>query len=179
MSADADFALHSDRLQLTPWRPGDVDLFRPLASDPAVLRYITDGVPFSEERVREFVSRQVSHFRDRGYCLWRLHERATSEFVGFCGLQSLPGTGEIEVGWWLHQAHWRRGLATEAAQVVIHDGLTRAGLRRIVAITRHDNVRSQQVMERLGMRYERDTVHNGVPVLLYALEQTSIGQDRR
>ena len=53
--------------------------------------------------------------------------------IGFCGLQPLDGTAETEIGWWLAQAWWGKGLATEAARAALRDGFERAGLKRIVA----------------------------------------------
>jgi len=90
--------------------------------------------------------------------------------IGFCGLQPLPETDEIEIGWWLARAWWGRGLATEAARAALHEGFTRAGLDRIVAIAQPANTASIRIMEKLGMRFERMTESRGVPVAMYACD---------
>jgi len=120
-------------------------------------------------RIQEFVGRQMACLRERGYCMWRLLEPDTDQMVGFCGLQPLASTPDIEIGWWVARSHWGRGLATEAARAVVCDGFERVGLDRIVTVALPAHGASRRVMEKLGMRYERDTQHKGINVVLYAL----------
>ena len=54
------------------------------------------------------------------------------------------------------------GYATEAANALITLGFGAMNLRRIVATTEHDNVPSQNVMRRLGMRLTRNPEHEPV-----------------
>jgi ribosomal-protein-alanine N-acetyltransferase len=89
--------------------------------------------------------------------------------IGFCGLQPLDATTEIEIGWWLARAWWGKGLATEAAREALRDGFQRARLERIVSIAMRENVASTHIMEKLGMKYERESTHRGVPVVLYSV----------
>jgi RimJ/RimL family protein N-acetyltransferase len=59
----------------------------------------------------------------------------------------------IEVAWHLHPDHQGRGLATEAAGAVLAAAAA-AGIEQVLALTDLDNVRSQAVAARLGMRDE-------------------------
>ena len=43
-----------------PWQPDDWLLLRPIATDPEVVRYISNGEPWPEERIREWAARQVA-----------------------------------------------------------------------------------------------------------------------
>jgi ribosomal-protein-alanine N-acetyltransferase len=165
--------LETVRMRLLPWQPDDWSLLRPLATDPEMMRYISDGKPWPDERIREFVGRQVAHFDRLGYCLWKLLLKESSEMIGFCGLQPLDGTPETEIGWWLARACWRQGLATEAARMALGDGFERAGLARIVAVALAANRASIHVMEKLGMNYEREMNHRGYNVVLYAVNRPS------
>ena len=91
--------------------------------------------------------------------------------IGFCGLQPLDGTPETEIGWWLARACWGQGLATEAARAALQHGFERAGLARIVAVALAANRASIHVMEKLGMKYEREMIHRGFQVVLYAVNR--------
>jgi RimJ/RimL family protein N-acetyltransferase len=139
------------------------------------MRYIEHGVAWPEERSRQFVERQMALVRERQFCLWKMLEKSSGAVIGFCGLQPLEGTPEIEIGWWLARAQWGRGLATEAARSALRDGFERAGLSRIVAIAQPANGASIRIMEKLGMRYERAYHHRGVSVELYAIDAPSAG----
>ena len=158
-------------MRLSSWQPDDWQLLRPIGTDPQVMRYISDGKPWPNEQIREFVGRQTSHFDRLGYCLWKLLLKETSEMIGFCGLQPLDGTAETEIGWWLARAWWGQGLATEAARAALMNGFERAGLARIVAVALAANQASIHVMGKLGMTYEREMVHRGLDVVLYAVNR--------
>jgi [ribosomal protein S5]-alanine N-acetyltransferase len=163
--------LETTRMRLLPWHADDWLLLRPIGRDPQVMRYISDGKPWPDERIREFVGRQINHFDRLGYCLWKLLLKETSEMIGFCGLQPLDGTAETEIGWWLARAWWGQGLATEAAHAALQGGFERAELRRIVAVALPANHASIHVMEKLGMKYEREMIHRGFEVVLYAVNR--------
>ena len=163
--------LETPRLRLLPWHEDDWLQLKPIAQDPEVMRYISDGQPWPDERIREFVARQVAGVEALGFCFWRLIDKNTQEMVGFCGLQPMVDTQDIEIGWWLARARWGKGLATEAAREAMRDAFERTGLRRIVAIAQPENLASIRVMEKLGMRFERETTHRGIRVVLYAIER--------
>lgn len=165
--------LENKRLKLEPWQEADWLQLKPIAQDPEVVRYISNGQPWPEERIREFAARQIASYRERGFCFWRLLPKDSSQLIGFCGLQPLAGTPEIEIGWWLARKWWGQGLATEAAREAMRDAFARAGLARIVAIAQPENRASIRIMEKLGMRYERDAVHREIPVVLYAIHRAA------
>jgi len=110
----------------------------------------------------------MSLFAERGYCLWKLVPKSGPTLIGFCGLQPLPETHEIEIGWWLARVCWGQGLATEAAKAALQDALGRVGLQRIVAIAQPANTASVNIMRKLGMHFERMIAPRGIPVVLYA-----------
>ncbi|HKS66049.1 MAG TPA: GNAT family N-acetyltransferase [Candidatus Acidoferrales bacterium] len=171
------FKLETEHLLLLPWRAEDWLQLRPIAQDPEVMRYISNGEPWTDERIRELVDRQISGFEQRGFCFWRLlhkpgeNQNDAGEMMGFCGLQPLDGTREIEIGWWLGRSWWGKGLATEAARAAMRDGFDRARLDRIVAIAQPENRASIHVIEKLGMLFERETTHRGFRVAMYSIER--------
>jgi RimJ/RimL family protein N-acetyltransferase len=59
-----------------------------------------------------------------------------------------------EVSWVLHPDHWGRGIATEAARILLRFGFEILGLHRIYATCDPRNVASARVMEKIGMGYE-------------------------
>lgn len=164
-------SLETPRLCLEPWLADEWIALRPIATDPEVMRYISNGLPWPEDQIREFVQRQIRHHSTRGFCLWKLVEKDNMRVIGFCGLQpvTIAERDEVEIGWWLARGMWGRGLATEAARVALADGFDHAGLQRIVAIALPANRASIRIMEKLGMQYERDAIHKGINVVIYAI----------
>jgi RimJ/RimL family protein N-acetyltransferase len=70
--------------------------------------------------------------------------------IGACGLMRRHGPGTLEIGYWVHVDHVRRGVATEAAAL-----LTEAGLAvepTVVIRCDEANVASAAVPRKLGYR---------------------------
>jgi len=67
-----------------------------------------------------------------------------------------------EVGFIVHPDHQGRGLATEAAQVMLRLGFENYHLHRIMARCDARNLASAGVMKRLGMRQEAHFIHNEI-----------------
>jgi ribosomal-protein-alanine N-acetyltransferase len=106
---------------------------------------------------------------------WTAHGFGTSlafsdgRCVGWSILQHslVAARGEVEIGWAVATALWGHGIATELGRHGL-DSATAAGFERVVAFTRPDNLASRRVMEKLGLHYERDFTHGGLPHVLYA-----------
>jgi len=172
------FWIETDRLVIRPWEPGDDAGFREMVGDPEMMRYISRGRRWDEERIAEFHARQRRHLASRGCCMGALVERASGGLAGVCGLQPMRTSDEIEVGWWVAKRLWGRGLATEGGAAALRFGWEKLGLRRVKAIAEPENLASLRVMEKLGLRFERRVISGelGLPppeidLVLYGIER--------
>ena len=113
------------------------------------------------------------------------------QFAGFIGLQTMnfvvPSVEQpaVEIGWRLSHAHWGKGLATEGARGVVRYAFATLQLRELVAITVPANLRSRNVMEKIGMKHipELDFDHPRIPEghplrahVLYALKKDALSE---
>ena len=178
--------LRSERLLLRRWRDEDREPFAALNADPEVMEHYPSTLTRPESDA--FVGRIESSFDANGYGLWAVELRVQARFIGYVGLAAAvfdaPFTPAVEVGWRLAREHWGRGFATEAAGVAAADGFGRLGLEEIVSFTATTNLRSQRVMQRLGMTRnpEEDFDHPRLPPghrlrrhVLYRLPRPKIG----
>jgi len=161
--------LETDRLRFATWSEEDWIEFRKIATDPLVVRYLGTGVPWPDERIREFVDRQCENWEKEGFCLWKLLPKDKDTLIGICGLQRLGDSPDVEIGWWLAPSHWGQGLATESALQAMAYGFEVANLERIVAIAQAANRDSLRVMDKIGMQFEREGVHKGIRVVVYTI----------
>jgi RimJ/RimL family protein N-acetyltransferase len=170
--------IETERLVLRAWDiVDDLDAYAAICADPEVMRFIGDGSTHtraeSAERLRAF---EVM-WEERGFGLFALELTKTGELIGFTGL-ALPDflpeiMPAVEIGWRLAQPHWGQGYATEAARAVLAFGFDRVGLERIVSVHAVGNDASANVMRKIGMHFERETVHpgNGRAVRVYAIDR--------
>lgn len=166
------------RLVLEPWEEGRREDFARATSVPEVVRYIGSGVTWSRGRADEVFDRNLRHWEEHGFGWRSAVERGTGAWQGFLGLNYVPegavdsSPDDVEIGWWLLPESWGRGLATEGAVAVRDEAFERVGLERIIGRYNPRNLASGRIMEKLGMRHERDSVtKDGVPVRIYALER--------
>ena len=153
--------LRTARLLLRRWRDADRALFAAMNADPVVMEHFP--AVLTREQSDALVDRNETHFDEHGYGLWAVE--ADGAFVGFTGLvwqtYDASFTPALEVGWRLARSAWGHGWATEAATAALARGLE--AVDSVVSTTALTNARSQQVMERLGMRRELEFEHPKVP----------------
>jgi [ribosomal protein S5]-alanine N-acetyltransferase len=162
-------SIETQRMCLSCWQPCDAVAFRPIAQDPLVMRYVNNGEPWSDAKVREFIARQMQHIARNGFCFWKIRRKPDGQLIGLCGLQALRlgSRWQVEIGWWLTPRNWGHGLASEAAGAVMREALKNLNIERIVAIAIPENYASRRIMQKIGMRYERNVRHRGFDVVLY------------
>jgi ribosomal-protein-alanine N-acetyltransferase len=129
----------------------------------------TLGGTRSDAETRAFLRGNLEHWARHGFGLFVFRDRVSGAFVGRGGLRhvDLGGKDEVELAYALMEAFWRRGLATEMAASVLKLGTDRLRLTDIVAFTLTTNIASRRVMEKLGLRFERDICHAGLSHVLY------------
>ena len=161
--------LETERLILDTWQSADWTAFRPIATDVEVMRYITGGVPWNDDQIRSFVDLQIESHRTQGFCRWKLLQKPDQNLIGFCGVGLWRHTVELEIGWWLAQPYWGRGMATEAALVALRDAFERVRLSRIVSIAMPENKASTRIMEKLGLEFDSEFENEGFRLVKYAI----------
>jgi RimJ/RimL family protein N-acetyltransferase len=161
--------IETDRLMLRPFTWDDLPELLRLRSDADVMRYIGGAgkhtPELTEQRLRFYMDCRERH----GFSMSPAIRKSDGEFIGWGGLQPLEESGEIEVGYGFDKPFWGHGYATELAAAWLRYGFEGAGLTRIVAVAIPENTASRHVMEKLGMKYEKNTVHYGHDCAMYAI----------
>ena len=163
----------------------DVGPLDEMDSDPEVMRYIGDGLvhPRTKTETAAIVAAANRRWDEKGYGWLAVTSRETGEFLGWVILavpEFLPEVlPAVEIGWRFLRRHWGHGYATEAARPLLGHGLTVCALERIVSIRHVDNVASQRVMEKLGLRFDHETVvpRTGQPVAVHAITRAEYDAD--
>jgi RimJ/RimL family protein N-acetyltransferase len=182
------------RLIARDWTAGDADAAFAIYGRDEVTRWLGPQPRRPVEslaQMRQVLDRHIARGREQpGFGLWAIELRTTGQVVGAVLLSPLPGDTEVEIGWHLNPDYWGAGYATEAGRgvVALAFGLNRAGpegvgpsrasraagpvLDSIHAVTDPDNLRSQAVCRRLGMRHLGQTdQYYGVTLELFTLSR--------
>lgn len=164
--------LRTERLILRPWKDADFAPFAAMSADPQVMEHF----PAMLDRAASgnVASILKSDLDIMGYGFWALELPGAAPFIGFTGIRPVtfhapfvpaPPAQAVEIGWRLAPAHWGKGYATEAARTALAHGFGALGLSEIVSFTTTTNLRSQAVMQRLGMTHDEadDFDHPSLP----------------
>jgi ribosomal-protein-alanine N-acetyltransferase len=129
-----------------------------------------DGAP-SLAQVRSLLVRDADHWKRHRWGPWMVRDAGTRAAIGRVGLKhcEVGGREEVELAWMVAADRWGEGLATEMAAEAVRVAFELLALPDVVAFTLVDNVASRRVMDHLGMAYERDIEHAGLPHVLYRL----------
>jgi RimJ/RimL family protein N-acetyltransferase len=157
---------------------GDLDDLAALHAEESFWRY-PFGRGWSRAETESFLERTIGRYRDTGMAVSAVVVASTGDLAGWAGLSVPTFLPEIlpavEVGWRLGERHRGRGYATEAGHAWIRYGFEVIGLESIVSIYEPENTASGAVMQRLGFKLDRETVHpeRGVRLHVMSLSRTA------
>ena len=139
------------RALLRRLREEDFPAFARMNADAEVMQYFPKLWSTAESR-RAF-DRINADFDERGFGIYALQVDAT--FAGIVGL-SIPSfqswfTPCVEILWRLRTEFWGRGLASEAAAMVLTMAEERLSFEEVFSFGVAQNSRSMRVMEKIGM----------------------------
>jgi len=129
----------------------------------------------SHEESKKWIERQLNRYQEDGYGLMALIQKETGEMVGQCGIliQDVEGRKETEVAYHIIPRFRNQGYATEAA-TAFKEYIFKMGLSEsAISLIHVDNVKSQRVAEKNGMR--RDFITKrfgymmGIPMYVYRI----------
>ena len=159
----------TERLRLRKLTRDDLDWLIEMRSDPDVNRYLGGSRLQNPEAIARRLEFYLECYERFGFGQSAMELKDTGRLIGCSGLQPLENTGEIEVGYSLAKEFWKQGFGFECAHAWLKYGFETAGLERIVAIADPRNTGSWRIMEKCGMRFEKNENHYGIDVVFYAI----------
>jgi len=141
------------RISLRDYTLADIDRLVLLANNENVSRYLVDTFPFP------YTARDARWWIETGSAECGATTRVivcNDEFVGSVGI--LPATRwrahVTEIGYWVAEPYWGRGIATAALCEMTAYAFTEPGCEKPVAPVLAPNVASMRVLAKCGYRSE-------------------------
>ncbi len=166
--------IETARLRLRPYTLDDLDRLSVILSNPEVMKYSPKGsIPKGKEKqvTREILEYFIEHWEKYGFGVWAAIEKTSGKLIGHCGLNCLPNTPDIEVLYRFDQSYWNRGIATETTKACLQYGFEFVKLQKIVAIASPKHIASRRVMEKAGLKYEKDAHFYKIKVVYYSIHR--------
>lgn len=153
--------METERLILRSWKFEDRKSFAEMNGNSVVMEYFPATLSAIESDA--FVDRIIGEFEETGLGLFAVEIKATGEFIGYVGFHRFtfdaPFSPGWEIGWRLSDKYWHCGYATEAAKACIAYARERHFCNKLYSFTAVPNLPSENVMKRIGMKFEGTFLH--------------------
>lgn len=161
--------LETERLYLRVFESKDLDVLAGIYSSTEVMRFIGTGVTFTRTQTENSIKSWIAYETKHGFSNWALIRKQDNILIGKCGLSWLPDNSDVEVSYILGEPCWGMGYATEIAKAVIKYGFDNCKLNRITALVYPQNIPSIHVLEKAGMRFEKEAEYWDNKLLLFSI----------
>ena len=161
--------LETPRLLLREFDIDDAQSFYDLNLNPNVIKYTGNSAFKDIEEAKEFLN-NYSDYKENGFGRWAVINKATKEFIGWCGLKNDKKTDETDIGFRFFETFWNQGFATESAKACINYGFENLKLKTIIGRAMKENTASIKVLEKIGLHYEKDFDFDGKEGIIYKIE---------
>jgi len=162
--------LETNRLILRELNPNDAKKNYDLNSNPNVIKYTGNSAFKNVEEAKEFLE-NYQDYRLNGYGRWAVIDKTTNKFIGWCGLKFSEIENETDIGFRFFEEEWNKGYATESAVACVKYGFENLKLKRIIGRAMKENIGSIKVLEKIGLKYEKDTEFDGKEAVIYKIEK--------
>ena len=165
--------LETNRLILRELNPDDAKNFYDLNSNPNIIKYTGNSAFKNVEEASGFLE-NYQDYKLNGYGRWAVIEKATDKFIGWCGLKFGEMKNETDIGFRFFEEEWNKGYATESGVACMQYGFENLKLKRIVGRAMKENIGSIKVLEKIGLKYEKDIEFDGNAAVIYKIENNPI-----
>jgi [ribosomal protein S5]-alanine N-acetyltransferase len=150
--------LESERLILRVPRENEAESLVASINNPNVVRYLSKvPFPYGIKDAKGFIkkSREKARKKKKEDFAFSIQLKSEKGIVGGIGLheyEEYPGIAEI--GYWIAEEHWKKGLMSEAVEKILQYGFQEVGLRRIVLKAAEVNGGSNAIAKKFGFSLE-------------------------
>ena len=151
------YSIETERLILQAWTEENIWNCYHMMQDPEV----NDPICFHHldvyENIQAMALKANANIEKNGYGYFACIKKDSNEFIGLVGLNYVdlpsPPFPCYTVSYILARDHWGNGYAQEAASALLRMAFEKLEISEVFACTTLANLKSQNVMKRLGMKY--------------------------
>ncbi len=159
----------SNRLIFRKVSKTDFNAWLPFHQEPLSAQYFAGEIFEPEVACQNWFTKVFTRYENDLGGLNALISKEDSELVGMCGLliQTVDEIQELEIGYSILPAFWKKGYATEAAKKCKAYAFDHNLAESIISIIHIDNIGSQKVALNNGMHLDKTTTYKGIPVHIF------------
>ncbi len=171
--------LETDRLLLREFLSSDAEALFEMDKNPAVHQYLWNTPITNIEQVHEQINMVRKQYADNNIGRFVIVLKATNEVIGWAGLKYNiemvnNKTHFYDIGYRLNEKFWGKGYASEASFAWLEYGFKTMNIKLMEAAAHANNVASNRILEKIGMKITKQYLENDVLWNWYELENPNI-----
>ena len=176
--------IETERLILRDLRDEDIDGIYELDSNPLVHKYLGKNPITTIKKAEEIVRFVQLQYKERGIGRFAVIEKSSGNFIGWSGLklnleekEALNGKQNFyDIGYRLIPEFWGKGYATESSLKMLQYGFETLKLDTIVGAAEVDNIASNKVLKKIGLKFINEFKYDNIPCNWYELNKEDYGK---
>lgn len=164
----------TERLFLKPTSEEDYGFILELLNTPKWLKYVGDRNVKSIEDAKAYIQNKImAEFEEHGYSNYTIVRKSDGAKIGTCGLFDREGLDGVDIGFAFLPEYEKKGYAFESVERMKKAAFEEFNITQILAITTKDNISSQKLLNKLGMKMDGTTKlpDDDEELLLYKIEK--------
>jgi ribosomal-protein-alanine N-acetyltransferase len=167
---DMTIIAQTPRMIIREFTPDDLETYLTHFTDEEVALHLPKRSV--EERTVIFNNALAQYQSTKAIGIWGIYEVNNGEFIGSCLLRPFNDEPDkLEVGYSLEKKYWGRGIGTEMTLAMVKHGFAANNITEIAACTTFDNIASQRVLEKAGLKRTENLVRNGEELAFFRLSR--------
>jgi ribosomal-protein-alanine N-acetyltransferase len=146
----------NEKIILREFKKTDAPEYFKLYTIPEVNQFIPDAmIPTKEEDSLFEIESTLQAFAGKHTVYWAIAEKETDKMIGGCGFHDWNRFNfRIEIAYDIHPDFQRKGIMSACIREVVKFAFMNMGVARIQATTVQENDASNNLLLKLGFRYE-------------------------
>jgi len=154
------------RLIIREFSPEEQETYLHHFTDEEVCLYLPKRT--TEERINIFQTAIANYANSKLTGIWGMFDKESGEFIGSCLLRPFNGDAKIlEVGYSMDKKYWGQGIGTEMTEAMIAHGFSDTNVDEIVGVTVLENIGSQRVLEKAGLKRGDNFFRDGLELAFF------------
>ena len=144
----------TERLLLRPTTEEDTTFIFELINSPKWIQYIGDRKVYSLDAAAKYIQdRMLPQLERLGFGNYTVIRKSDGAKMGSCGIYDREGLEGVDIGFSFLEKYEKKGYAYESASKIMELAFSDFKLTQINAITTKNNLSSQKLIHKLGLKY--------------------------
>lgn len=165
--------LETQNLNISKFQISDSPFILELLNTPSWLKYIGDkNVKNLGDAHQYLLNGPIKSYEENDFGLWKVTLKEGDISIGMCGLVNRPTLEDVDIGFAMLPEFSGKGYGFESASATLAFAKNELNLKKIVAITMEENVYSQKLLQKIGLRFEQNVKFSeeGEELMLFGID---------